>query len=99
MNEGGPGYATRHLHDSGIDAFGIDLSSALVEIARQEHPGVRFEVGTMTDLDLETGSLAGVAGLRLMEPRSAVRVRRPRRSRARNAPGWKHRGGRAWGRG
>lgn len=56
----GPGYVTRHLHDSGIDAFGIDLSSAMVEIARRDHPDLRFEVGTMTDLDLETASLAGV---------------------------------------
>lgn len=56
----GPGYVTRHLHDAGTDAFGIDLSPAMVEIARRDHPGLRFDVGTMTSLDLATGALAGI---------------------------------------
>ena len=56
----GPGYVTRHLCDLGVDAFGIDLSPAMVELARRDHPNIRFEVGTMTDLDLADGSLTGV---------------------------------------
>ena len=56
----GPGYVTRHLHDMGVDAFGIDLSPEMVAIARRDHPDLRFEVGTMTDLDLDDGSVAGV---------------------------------------
>jgi SAM-dependent methyltransferase len=56
----GPGYVTRHLHDLGIDAFGIDLSPEMIALARRDHPDVRFEVGTMTDLDLADGSLGGV---------------------------------------
>ncbi len=56
----GPGYVTRHLCDLGVDAFGIDLSPAMVELARRDHPDIRFEVGTMTDLDLADGSLTGV---------------------------------------
>jgi SAM-dependent methyltransferase len=56
----GPGYVTRHLHDLGADAFGIDLSPEMVALARRDHPGLRFEVGTMTDLDLADGSVAGV---------------------------------------
>jgi SAM-dependent methyltransferase len=56
----GPGYVTRHLHDAGLDAFGIDLSSEMVAIARRDHPGLHFEVGTMTDLDLADESVAGV---------------------------------------
>lgn len=56
----GTGYVTRHLHDSGADAFGIDLSPAMVEIARRDHPALRFEVGTMTDLGLPTESLGGI---------------------------------------
>lgn len=56
----GPGYATGLLHDLGLDAFGIDLSPEMIEIARREHPGIPFEVGTMTDLDLEDESLAGL---------------------------------------
>ncbi|WFG42395.1 class I SAM-dependent methyltransferase [Pseudonocardia alni] len=58
----GPGYVTRHLQDAGVDAFGIDLSPELIAIARRDHPGLRFEVGTMTDLDLDLadGSVAGL---------------------------------------
>lgn len=56
----GPGYVTRHLHDLGVDAFGIDLSSEMIAIAQRDHPDLRFEVGTMTDLDLADHSVAGV---------------------------------------
>ncbi|MBB5955594.1 SAM-dependent methyltransferase [Saccharothrix tamanrassetensis] len=56
----GPGYVTAHLRELGLDAFGIDLSPAMVDAARREHPGVRFEVGSMTDLDLADASLAGL---------------------------------------
>ena len=56
----GPGYVTRFLHDAGVDAFGIDLSPAMVAIARRDHPDLRFRVGTMTDLDLPDASVAGV---------------------------------------
>lgn len=44
----------------GIDVFGIDLSPEMVAVARRSHPGLRFEVGSMTALDLADGSLAGV---------------------------------------
>ena len=37
----GPGYVTRHLHDLGVDAFGIDLSPEMVAIARREYPDLR----------------------------------------------------------
>jgi len=56
----GPGYVTGYLHDAGVDAFGIDLSPEMVAIAQRDHPGLRFEVGTMTDLDLEDDSVAGI---------------------------------------
>lgn len=56
----GPGYVTQHLSDLGADAFGIDLSPEMVAIARRDHPGLRFEVGSMTDLDLVDGSMGGV---------------------------------------
>src|SRR4051794_1904003 len=48
----GPGRLTGHLHDAGLDAFGIDLSPAMIGVARRDHPGLRFEVGSMTALDL-----------------------------------------------
>ncbi|GAB3831611.1 class I SAM-dependent methyltransferase [Dactylosporangium cerinum] len=56
----GPGHVTAYLHELGVDAFGIDLSQAMVDIARRDHPGIRFEVGSMTDLDLPDASVAGL---------------------------------------
>ncbi|MFS8198359.1 class I SAM-dependent methyltransferase [Streptomyces sp. CWNU-52B] len=56
----GPGRITAHLRTLGVDAFGIDLSPGMVEVARRDHPGVRFELGSMTDLDLPDGSLSGL---------------------------------------
>jgi SAM-dependent methyltransferase len=56
----GPGHITAHLHDSGLDAFGIDLSPVMIDVARREHPELRFEVGSMTDLPLADASVAGL---------------------------------------
>ncbi|GLY66949.1 class I SAM-dependent DNA methyltransferase [Amycolatopsis taiwanensis] len=56
----GPGHVTAHLRALGIDAFGIDLSPGMIDVARRDHPGVRFEVGSMTDPDLPDASVAGL---------------------------------------
>ncbi|MFH8582274.1 class I SAM-dependent DNA methyltransferase [Streptomyces zaomyceticus] len=56
----GPGRITAYLRGLGMDALGIDLSPAMIEIARREHSGLRFEVGSMTDLGLTDASLAGL---------------------------------------
>jgi SAM-dependent methyltransferase len=56
----GPGHVTAHLRKLGVDAFGIDLSPGMVDVARRDHPGLRFEVGSMTDLPLADASVAGV---------------------------------------
>jgi SAM-dependent methyltransferase len=56
----GPGNITAHLHELGIDAFGIDLSPVMIEVARRDHPHLRFEVGSMTDLDLADAPVAGL---------------------------------------
>jgi SAM-dependent methyltransferase len=56
----GPGHVTAYLRELGLDAFGIDLSPAMIDVARREHPGVRFEVGSMTALDLADASIAGL---------------------------------------
>jgi SAM-dependent methyltransferase len=55
----GPGRITGPLSDLGLDVWGIDLSPAMVEVARTEYPSLRFEVGTMTDLPISTDELAG----------------------------------------
>lgn len=53
----GPGRITAHLHALGVDIFGIDLSPEMISVARQTHPELRFEVGSMTALELEDESL------------------------------------------
>jgi ubiquinone/menaquinone biosynthesis C-methylase UbiE len=56
----GPGRITAHLRQLGMDAFGIDLSPGMIEVARREHPGLRFDLGSMTDLALADASVAGL---------------------------------------
>ncbi|MGM1063512.1 class I SAM-dependent methyltransferase [Saccharothrix sp. Mg75] len=56
----GPGRVTARLRDLGLDAFGVDLSPVMVDLARAAHPDLRFEVGSMDALDLPDGSLHGV---------------------------------------
>ncbi|MFF8959352.1 methyltransferase domain-containing protein [Streptomyces sp. NPDC014894] len=56
----GAGRVTALLRALGVDAFGVDLSPGMVEVARRTHPGIRFEEGSMTGLDLEAGSLGGI---------------------------------------
>ncbi|MFD3539032.1 class I SAM-dependent DNA methyltransferase [Streptomyces sp. NPDC058662] len=56
----GPGRLTAHLDGLGVRAFGVDLSPAMVAVARRSYPGLRFEVGSMTSLDVADGVLGGV---------------------------------------
>lgn len=56
----GPGHVTAHLRGLGLEAFGVDATLAMVELARRDHPGVRFDVGVMGALDIADGALGGV---------------------------------------
>ncbi|MEV5508886.1 class I SAM-dependent methyltransferase [Streptomyces orinoci] len=56
----GPGQMTALLRDLGLDAFGIDISPAMIGIARDAYPDLRFEVGSMDALDLPDGALGGI---------------------------------------
>ncbi|MBV2366599.1 class I SAM-dependent DNA methyltransferase [Streptomonospora nanhaiensis] len=56
----GPGQTTAHLRDLGLDVFGVDLSPAMIDLARRAYPDLRFEVGSMDALELADGALAGV---------------------------------------
>ncbi|RAG84116.1 SAM-dependent methyltransferase [Streptacidiphilus pinicola] len=56
----GPGYVTAHLRELGLNAFGVDASSAMIGLAREACPELRFEVGSMAALDLEDSSVVGV---------------------------------------
>ncbi|AGS71532.1 Methyltransferase type 11 [Streptomyces collinus Tu 365] len=40
--------------------FGVDLSPEIIAVARRTHPGLRFGVGSMTALGLESGTLGGI---------------------------------------
>ncbi|MDT7724108.1 MAG: hypothetical protein QOI21_684 [Actinomycetota bacterium] len=56
----GPGHVTAHLNSLGVPTFGVDLSPKMVEIARRTYPDFRFDVGSMTALDLADGELGGI---------------------------------------
>ncbi len=56
----GPGRITQYLSDRGADAFGIDLAPEMVAVAAALHPALQFEVGSIDELDVDSGSLAGV---------------------------------------
>ncbi|WAZ19263.1 class I SAM-dependent methyltransferase [Streptomyces cinnabarinus] len=56
----GPGYVTAHLGELGLSAFGVDASRAMVELARQAYPGLRFDLGSMAALDITDSALGGV---------------------------------------
>jgi len=56
----GPGRITGYLAELGLDVGGIDLSPRMVEVARAEHPGLEFSVGSLLELDLADGGLAGL---------------------------------------
>jgi ubiquinone/menaquinone biosynthesis C-methylase UbiE len=51
----GPGRLTAHLDGLGVPALGVDLSPGMIDLARARHPGLSFDVGSMTDLALEDG--------------------------------------------
>lgn len=59
----GPGHVTAHLHTLGVPVFGVDVSPRMVELARRNHPGLRFHVGSMTALDLPDATLGGITAL------------------------------------
>lgn len=55
----GPGQVTAILQDLGLDPIGIDLSPNMIEIARRDYPGPRYEIGSMTALSYSDESAGG----------------------------------------
>ncbi|MGW2646742.1 class I SAM-dependent methyltransferase [Streptomyces sp. NPDC001393] len=55
----GTGVVTAHLAGLGLSPFGLDLSASMLAVARRNHPDLRFAQGSMLDLALADGSLAG----------------------------------------
>ncbi|MDT9700939.1 class I SAM-dependent methyltransferase [Streptomyces sp. P17] len=56
----GPGHVTAYLDGLGLAAYGVDASSAMIELAREAYPDLRFDVGSMAALDIADGVLCGV---------------------------------------
>jgi SAM-dependent methyltransferase len=56
----GPGHVTAFLAGLGLRARGLDLTPTMVEMARAAHPRLRFDLGSVTALDLADASLDGV---------------------------------------
>ncbi|MEU8843131.1 class I SAM-dependent methyltransferase [Streptomyces roseus] len=55
----GPGHLTAMLHGLGLDAFGLDLSPAMVGHARRAHPALRFDEARMESMPVEDRALGG----------------------------------------
>ena len=56
----GPGHWSGYLHGLGTDVTGVDLVPEFVAHARAHHPGPAFRLGSMTEVDAEEHSAAGV---------------------------------------
>ena len=56
----GPGYWTAYLHRLGAQVTGIDVVPEFIEHAHATHPGPEFRLGSMTDVDVQKHSAAGI---------------------------------------
>lgn len=54
----GPGRVGAWLHDVGHEVVGVDLDPVLIEAAEQDHPGPRWLVGDLAQLDLPSIGIA-----------------------------------------
>jgi len=70
----GSGRVTVLLSRLGLDAFGVDLSPGMVSLARRNHPQLRFEEGSMLELDMPAAGLGG-----LLAYYSIIHIARERR--------------------
>ncbi|MFD0276600.1 class I SAM-dependent methyltransferase [Kitasatospora sp. NPDC127111] len=59
----GPGHVAGWLTAHGAEVVGIDLSPAMVEIARREHPGAEFREGDLLRLPATDGEFAAAVAL------------------------------------
>ena len=56
----GPGHVSAYLHGRGANVSGLDLSSEMVDQAKELFPEVEFRVGDMLALPLKDGSVEAV---------------------------------------
>jgi ubiquinone/menaquinone biosynthesis C-methylase UbiE len=55
----GPGRAAAFMAEHGLDVVGVDVSKAMLGIARTAHPHIEFKEGRLDALPVERGGLAG----------------------------------------
>ena len=55
----GPGRVAAFMAERGLDVVGVDVSQAMLAVARTAHPHIKFEEGQLDALPIKTGSLAG----------------------------------------
>src|SRR5450756_325963 len=55
----GPGRVAAFMADHGLDVIAVDVSQAMLGIARTAHPHIEFEEGQLDALSIESGVLAG----------------------------------------
>jgi len=56
----GSGRDTGLLQARGVQAIGLDLSSGLIRVAKERHPGIKFIEGSFLDLDFENTTFDGI---------------------------------------
>ena len=69
----GPGHVARFLAGLGANVLGIDISPAMVEVARKLNPRLTFEQGDMLRLSSPNARFAGIAAFY-----SLIHIDRPR---------------------
>jgi ubiquinone/menaquinone biosynthesis C-methylase UbiE len=55
----GPGRVAAFMAAGGLDPVGVDISTAMLEIASRAHPALRFEEGRLDNLPFGDGTLGG----------------------------------------
>ena len=56
----GPGHISDFLARRGLSVRGIDLSPTMIDLARRARPDLRFDLGSLLELDISDGTLGGV---------------------------------------
>ncbi|MDT0542476.1 MULTISPECIES: methyltransferase domain-containing protein [Streptomyces] len=56
----GTGHITAHLDELGLAVYGVDASPGMIKLARDAYPGLRFDVGSMAEVNIADGVLGGV---------------------------------------
>jgi SAM-dependent methyltransferase len=56
----GPGHVARFLSELGVNVLGVDVSPAMVQVARRLNPGLPFERSDMLHLQFPENAFAGI---------------------------------------